>query len=514
MGRAGRYLRDGTFGTLAPLPGLPVRLVEQLESHRFAAQRFAYYRNSQLDFSSLESLTSSLLARPPHPALRSAPESDDLALLSALRLRPALAAAADTPARVSCLWDVCRVPNYEKRIPEHQAEHLAPLLLQLWEHGRVLPQWLEEQLHKLERYDGDIDVLLARLAAVRTWLYVSHQPGWVERAAHWQERARALEDRLGDLLHERLLLRFVSARTRHFSVRAEPPSPHHPFAKLKQLGSGATAEAWTPARWVEALISADTAQLTLNERAEIYFGRERVARLVRGKTLTSPGGKPMLPDWLDPGAKSRVERRVSAHLKDLVASVLAPLYPPDRKQLLDQPESAALRGILYQLEQGLGSVSTRAVRAQLTSLRREERRALARWQIALGSQSVYARGLLTPEQLRARDALCHAWEPQLAPSGAERSWQLRSQVDRQLALARGFVPLSRWAVRCDLLEELLTQLAKLPRDQTEARLACVRACLACDDTQARAILDSLPSARRRKRRRKRSQLSAEQLSSE
>jgi len=117
---------------------------------------------------------------------------------------------------------------------------------------------------------------------------------------------------------------------------------------------------------------------------------------------------------------------------------------------------------------------------------------------------VFARGLLTPVQLRARDALCHAFEPALAPSCAERSWQLRSQLDRQLCLARGFVALGRWAVRCDLAEELIAQLARLPREREAERLLCVRGLLACDDAQAHGVLRALPSARRRRRRRKRS----------
>ena len=111
----------------------------------------------------------------------------------------------DAPERVELLWDVCRIPNYEKRLPEHQAEHLAPVFQQLARHGRISADFMHAQLRKLERYDGDIDVLLARLAAVRTWLYVSHQSRWLENAQTWQERTRALEDRLGDLLHARLL---------------------------------------------------------------------------------------------------------------------------------------------------------------------------------------------------------------------------------------------------------------------------------------------------------------------
>ena len=401
---------------------------------------------------------------------------------------------------------MCRIPNYEKRIPEHQAEHMTPLLLSLWDEGRVRPELLESHVRKLERYDGDIDVLLARLAAVRTWLYVSHQQGWVDQPAHWQERTRALEDRLGDLLHERLLTRFVSARARHFPVPRQAIAAHHPFAKLAALGgNGLPPEAAARARWVEALIAADTSQLELTERGEIWFEQERVARLLRGKTLAAPASKPMLPEWVEPGARARSERRLQAHAKDLVAALLAPLYPPERRALTEHADGAALRGLLYQLEQGLGSVSTRAVRAQLAALRRADRRALARWQIAIGQHSVYARELLAPAALRARDALCHAFAPELAPSCAERSWQLRSELDRQLCWARGFVPLARWALRGDLAEELGAQLAKLPREREAERLACVRSLLACDDAQAHALLRALPGSRRRRRRRKRAE---------
>ena len=60
--------------------------------------------------------------------------------------------------------------------------------------------------------DGDLATLMARIAHVRTWTYVSHRPDWLEDAGHWQERARAIEDRLSDALHERLMQRFVDRR--------------------------------------------------------------------------------------------------------------------------------------------------------------------------------------------------------------------------------------------------------------------------------------------------------------
>ncbi|MET0344568.1 MAG: helicase-related protein, partial [Polyangiales bacterium] len=81
VGRAGRHLRDGSFGTLAPEPELARGLVQQLEQHRFPAQHFAYWRNPALDFESLPALLASLGRRPPRAGLRAAPEADDVQVL-------------------------------------------------------------------------------------------------------------------------------------------------------------------------------------------------------------------------------------------------------------------------------------------------------------------------------------------------------------------------------------------------------------------------------------------------
>ena len=54
-GRAGRYLRDGSFGTLAPIE-LSHELAERIEQHRFEPVKRVRYRNSTLDFASPSAL--------------------------------------------------------------------------------------------------------------------------------------------------------------------------------------------------------------------------------------------------------------------------------------------------------------------------------------------------------------------------------------------------------------------------------------------------------------------------
>ena len=71
----------------------------------------------------------------------------------------------------------------------------------------------------VDRTDGEIDVLAQRLAGVRTLAYVANRPDWLGDAQHWQGRTRALEDRLSDTLHEKLMQRFIDRRTSALLMR-------------------------------------------------------------------------------------------------------------------------------------------------------------------------------------------------------------------------------------------------------------------------------------------------------
>src|SRR5260370_41532147 len=72
--------------------------------------------------------------------------------------------------------------------------------------------WIAGQMSNLDRVDGDIDTLMARIAHIRTWTYITHRGDWVEDSAEWQGRARRIEDRLSDALHESITQRVVDRR--------------------------------------------------------------------------------------------------------------------------------------------------------------------------------------------------------------------------------------------------------------------------------------------------------------
>ena len=63
-GRAGRHMRDGTFGVTGRVNPFEEELVERIESHEFEPVKVLQWRSKQLDFSSVGTLCESLDAAP------------------------------------------------------------------------------------------------------------------------------------------------------------------------------------------------------------------------------------------------------------------------------------------------------------------------------------------------------------------------------------------------------------------------------------------------------------------
>src|SRR6195952_1708929 len=76
-GRAGRYMRDGTFGVTGEADEMDDDLVEAVQEHRFQPVIGAEWRNSKLDFTSLAMLQRSLAQPPSREGLKLSAEALD-----------------------------------------------------------------------------------------------------------------------------------------------------------------------------------------------------------------------------------------------------------------------------------------------------------------------------------------------------------------------------------------------------------------------------------------------------
>jgi ATP-dependent RNA helicase SUPV3L1/SUV3 len=476
-GRAGRHHNDGRFGTLAPLPPLEPAVTRALERHRFAPVERVYWRSRDLDLRSPEALLASLSQRPPAPCLTLPQDAEDATALVRLLRDEEVRRRARGQEAVERLWEVCQIPDFRQLAFDDHHQLLRAVYLQLsGPRGRLEAGWIDQQVRRIEDVRGDIHTLLARLAFIRTWTYVTHHAHWVDDAAGWQARTREAEERLSDALHEALVRRFVDEgrpATRRPRAAAGSGRTLADELRRKVLGDG---PAVTPLQtaglrdpdWLEALLVAGHDAFHLDEGGRVSAGARRLGKLVPGADLARP--ELVLEDGeaLTGGARLRLQRRLLAFVRDEAARALAPLDPPP-------DASAPLRGTLYLLRRGLGTVLAAEAEPQRAGLSRADRAALRRQGVVLGRQVVYAPALLAGPVLRLRAALCSGALPPgvsapLPPPGVVCLAPVPDIPDT-IYTALGFPRFGPRAVRADVADEVAARLdRRAPRAELAGRL--------------------------------------------
>jgi len=494
-GRAGRYLNSGTFGTLAPLPEFNPQVIRAIETHRFPRETRLMWRNTELDYSSVERLLQTLRQSPTHHGLKLMDSADDQLAFIALTKRASISERLGDPESIQLLWEICQIPDFRQLWFELHVNLLERLFLQLTSApGRLDARFIDERLKAIDDTRGDIDVLMGRIADIRTWTYVATHSRWVSDATGLRERTASIEDRLSDALHEKLVLRFVE-RTRTTSLgvsrrtRAGRPGHSGPFAGLLNhyLASEDTTREPDQTAWVEALISAQHQEFAVDHRGCITYRGQRIAQFDAGPDLLHPGVRLTTTD-LGPGIRSRMLRRLLAYGRDIALGLFSPLHTSAAEEL-----TPAARGIVYQLESNLGSILVEQAHQQLGALTERDRQLLASFGLRFGRRVVYLRRLLAPCFMTHRAALVSARYPlphgapgfnpglpsiPVVPEHASASWWL----------ALGYVVVPPLAVRVDLYDALWRQLDHLATHPSFSIPRHMLSTLGCEQHQLEQML--------------------------
>jgi ATP-dependent RNA helicase SUPV3L1/SUV3 len=513
-GRAGRHTRDGSFSATAELGPLDARLVEAVEWHRFAPLARLFWRTDDLDLHSPLALLASLDREPPHSFLVRMRRAEDARALEALVRDAEVMTLARGAEAVRLLWEVCQVPDFQNVLTEAHTRLLSRVYRFLRGPGGRIPEdFLHANVRDLDRTDGDVDALLGRIAGIRTWTYLSHRAQWVPEGAFWQERTRAVEDRLSDVLHERLTQQFVDRAgtviARHESGELVTTIGEDGEVAVQGLRAGVLEGfRFRPHRDASdgsraLLAAANRALRTLvHERvqgleadgdgafglapgAELLWRGAPVARLAAGDSSLAPRVEMLGTELLDPPLRERVRRRLAEWLDRHLRAALAPLFA-----LREAGLGGAARGLTFVLVDGLGAASRRALSAQVTALGDEDRRALSRLGVTIGRLGVFLPGLLGPDAMRLRGRLYAVRHGQPVEAGPDGAPSVARDVAQPPAfyLARGYLPLGPRAVRVDRVEHAAAVASRLSQKGPFVPPRDLPAILGCPASEVPAIL--------------------------
>ncbi|MFC0284372.1 helicase-related protein [Camelimonas abortus] len=493
-GRAGRYLRDGTFGVTGRCPAFEPELVRAIEEHAFEPARVLQWRNADLNFRSIRGLLASLYATPKETGLTRAQPADDVLALEALAGDESVTRLARRPHDIALLWDVCQTPDYRKISPHAHAELVRTIFRALMHEGKLDETWFARQITMVDRTDGDIDVLSARIAQVRTWTYVANRPDWLADPEHWQERARQVEDRLSDALHERLASRFVDRRTSvlmrrlrenaHMEATVTPtgevsvegqhvgalhglvfvPDPQADGSEARALRAAAQKSLGPElaARAERISMAVDEAFVLSNDGTLRWLG-EPVAKLAPGDLLMAPRVILLADDILAGEARDKAQARVEQWVSSHIARLLGPL-----KTLEEAPDIEGLaRGIAFQVAESLGVLERSRVAQDVKALDQTGRAQLRKYGLRFGAYHIYVPALLKPAPRTLAVqlwALKHGGDPEVVARALEELPHLAASgrtsivhdpaISRDLYRAAGYRVCGSRAVRVDILERL------------------------------------------------------------
>ncbi|MBR0662366.1 helicase-related protein, partial [Neoroseomonas oryzicola] len=503
-GRAGRGMKDGSFGTTAECPPMAEEIVEAVETHAFEPLGTLAWRNSDLDFTSIDALLGSLAASPPQAGLAKGHDAVDHITLEALSRDVEVRGLADTMSRVRLLWETCQVPDFRKLADDSHTKLCAKLFTHLAKDGRLPRDWVANAITVLERTDGDLDTLMARITAIRVWAYIAARADWLDDAASLQAETRRVEDLISDALHETLTARFVDRRAAHLirkmdegeeellsavTRRGEVVVEGHPVGNVKGFSfepdPGAVEEeerrvvlraarralgAEIPRR-VAMLETAKDDAFAITPTHKITWAYSHapnmpvglgdiaeVAKLKPGPEPSKPQVEVLASEFLDGAQRERIRERLATWLDAHIKRELGAVFAAEAKA----SEDNTLRGPAFRLREELGLAMGRTD----PEIRPDLRQKLKGIGIRAGRYALYVPEAMKPKAMALRAqlwSLLRGIETPKLPGGGLIAVPPPADWPRGFAETMGWLPAGPVLLRLDVAERIAGEIGHLTR---------------------------------------------------
>ena len=512
-GRAGRHSRNGSFGVVEDHLKFDEETIEQIENHSFFPLKNIWWRNSELNFSSLKGLVSSLEAYPPFNFMRRKVGALDALCLNHLSEISSIKNKINNKEALTLLWDVCQIPDFSNSLSGVHFSLLEKTFELLLANEKLDNEWIKSQLNRLNRFDGEIDTLLNRISNIRTWTFITHRQKWIDESEYWQNEAKTIEDKLSDELHNRLTQRFVDKRIvilnktlkDHSNLEAlirldgkvivegEEVGLLKGFEFIPSLSEGEKAGPILSAarkilpkeieRRVRELLMSDNAAFKFGDDGSIVWQNNKVAKLTNGEILYSPKVIIINSEFLSFEQIKQIEIRVNEAIEKNIENILSEaikLKNPildfeqqksesekhhngsvkknDNEKKLDESISGKALGIAYQVYEGIGSAQINNLSMSIANLSEIDKRNLARLGLRLGVETIYLPNLLKPAAIKLRALLWSVhnqdFPKDAVPPDGRVSIKTLPNVKKEFYRALGFVPLGNMALRADIAERL------------------------------------------------------------
>ena len=497
-GRAGRHINDGTFGVTGDCKQLSFDEIEKIEKHELNKINVLYWRNSKIDFDSLDSLTSSLEKNTNNEFLKKINDCEDEKVLKFLIKNDSNLRNKISKDSIKTLWECCQIPDFSKKNYGNHIEVVKKVFEFLTSKlGKVTNEYMKKQLEYLARYDGNIDTLASRISNVRTWSYVANKKNWANNSDYWVERTKFIEDKLSDKLHEELTRSFVDKRISVLSRSLKQDITlatqikdenkvvidNQYMGKLNglkldlDLKSGslktdikslkkAAKQAIAPElmKRVNKIINSEV--IKLDEDHKIYWMDNPIAYITKGKNYLNPKLKLIVDEAIDEESKEKLHINLQKKIYSLISSELSDLVNLSKSKF----KNNYVRALSYQLYEKNGVMKRDSVHQMIKNISKEDRLNLRKAGIKIGRYHIFLPRMLKPSAVDLRVKLWKLYYSEdnkyTIPKSGLNFLKNETIKNNEFLLICGFENLNKFYIRVDILERLFLKIIEKSKDGT------------------------------------------------
>ncbi len=499
-GRAGRSTKNGTFGVISDDLKFDKDIVQMVENHDFNPLSHIWWRNSNLDFSSIKNLFISLEEQPNKNFLRKKGNALDFLCLVELSKLDHVYKNKNNKFLNELLWDICQIPDFGNVFSERHIK-LLEQLYHILKDGKIEDDWLESQISPLSRLDGEIDTLINRISNIRTWTYITNKTSWIKDSILWQYETKKVENKLSDELHERLTKRFVDKKIAILSKKMNEKADLEAIIKFdgKVLVEGQevgnlrnfdfipeissdeySTKILTAARKalpkeldkkVNEFVNSSEEALKLDNEGNILWMESSIGRLSKGDTIYTP--KIILKhfDMLSLEQRNKIKKKCEKSISEIINKTLASCLRLKNLNKIENDKdekvieiSSKVKAINFHVFEGLGHTSVKNIPFQIQKINENDRLTIAKLGIRLGVNLIYLPIFLKPKIIKLKAILWSIYNDKFfvdhLPEEGRVNCQINKNIKEDFYFFIGFIPCGNIGLRLDIFERLLALVRK------------------------------------------------------
>jgi len=488
VGRAGRNTKKGTFGVTLDCLGLDSVTVSSIEQHRFKPINYLYWRNKNLDFSTLTSLVRSLESNSNSHFLIKNQNTEDENLLKYLSSIKTVEQKLNDPQSIKLLWEISTIPDYLKNFGHSFSDILIKIFCDISSTGKINSNWVLKELKSLHSNESSIEILTYKLAKTRFWNFLSNKNHWLDKSTDIKNFAQQTERRLSEFLHKRLIEEFVDYKLKSYINDYKLSSNSEVtiskgceiYLDKKKIGEkiGLKVNIYDKAsifknknlkdiitskikvlveEYIKKIVKENNVNMSINDCFEILIDNVKIGSLYRGKNLYSPN---ILIE-----SSEYVEKSLSNKFTEKINKIVSVFINSCFSLKNDSLNNNFLRSLFFSIKEEFGFVEKIRFTDELKKLNYEERILLKKNRIKIGKVFIYDTKIFSSKLSYYRRILAKVFFYNKNFSTFPKKDVLVNvkNIDINFLRTIGYVKIKDIAVNIILIESFLNKLMLFPK---------------------------------------------------